>query len=483
MSRRRSRRLRPLLDPLDERCLLSGYTPAEITAAYGLGSVAFPTASGSIEGDGTGETIALIEMDHDPNLSSDLHTFDQAYGLPDPTLTVDNQSGNQTDDGWALEESMDVEWAHAIAPGANILVVEASPGNTNTQALANLMAAVNTANTTPGVAVVSMSWGFSEFPGETTYDSNFMTPGITYIAASGDSTGVDYPAASPYVIGVGGTTLNLDGSGNYSSEIAWSDSGGGYSQYESEPSYQESVQQTGQRSTPDVAFDGDPNTGVEVYETPTTGQGHWQQATQGSWQLVGGTSLGAPSWAGIVAIIDQGRALAGIGSLSGATQTLPSLYDRSADFNSVPASQTDGGGIGFPWGGFGGWGDDWYSPLGTTSAPGSTANTQTGLGSPDGSALIDNLVASSTTVPLTTESLTSIFASTSTPSPIPTPSPTPTPPPTSPGGTKHHHHHKRAVHPAKRAKSHATAIHHKGLVAQKAAIDKKHPDSHDHGKS
>ncbi len=146
-----------------------------------------------MKGDGTGETIALIEMYHDPNLASDLQTFDTAYSLPTPTLNVINQAGSQTDSGWGEEESLDVEWAHAIAPGASILVVEAAPGYTDSQALQNLMTAVSTASSTPGVTVVSMSWGFNEFPGETQYDSDFTTPGITYIAAAGDSPGVDLP--------------------------------------------------------------------------------------------------------------------------------------------------------------------------------------------------------------------------------------------------------------------------------------------------
>ncbi len=144
------------------------YTPAEITAAYGLNAIAFPSSSGSVKGDGTGETIALIEMDHDPNLSSDLHTFDQAYGLPDPTLTVDNQAGSQTDNGWAIEESMDVEWAHADRPRRQHPGGGGRPGELRIpRQLTNLMAAVNAASTTPGVVVVSMSWGFNEFPGET----------------------------------------------------------------------------------------------------------------------------------------------------------------------------------------------------------------------------------------------------------------------------------------------------------------------------
>ena len=109
------------------------------------------------------------------------------------------------------------------------------------------------------------------------------------------------------------------------------DTGGGLSLYEPEPSYQDSVQSTGYRSTPDVSFDADPNTGVSVYViSPNSTSG------QGQWEVFGGTSVGAPSWAGIIAIIDQGRALAGQASLSSATQTLPTLYSApSTAFNKV----------------------------------------------------------------------------------------------------------------------------------------------------
>ena len=164
-----------------------------------------------------------------------------------------------------------------------------------------------------------MSWGFSELANETAFDTHFTTPaghvGITFVAASGDNglkSGAEYPAASPDVLSVGGTTLNLDPAGNDQSETVWQDSGGGYSLYEPEPTYQESEQSTGQRSTSDVAFDGDPNTGVQVFETPLRGG-------PGTWQTVGGTSLGSPAWAAIIAIADQGRSLAGKGSLDGPT--------------------------------------------------------------------------------------------------------------------------------------------------------------------
>ena len=445
-NRRRGLRLRAQIDLLEERCLLSGLTPAQVTAAYGLNA---------LNGNGSGETIALIEAYNDPTIASDLHTFDVAYKLPDPTLKVESQSGTAvsatapTNSGWTEEESLDVEWAHAIAPGANILVVEA-----NNQSIQNLMTAVQRANNTPGVAVVSMSWGFPEFSGETAYDKYFMTPGITYVAASGDSPGVDYPAASPYVLSVGGTTLLLS-SGAYQSESAWIESGGGYSKYEPELSYQAKVQDTGARSTPDVAFDGDPNTGVQVYATLPTRNG-----TQGSWMTVGGTSLGSPSWAGIIAIVDQGRA----GSLDGSTQTLPALYAApSSDFNTVAAAPSHfGGGGGFGFGGFSSFGGLGVSSTTTSTTTG--ANTATGLGTPIGSALVPYLVSYNLTTPVTP--VTGSGGGT-----------TPTPPPNPVGGGFGHHHRltHAGSHTVKSGKTHVEAPARSHHVAQAAVPTKLSP--------
>ena len=484
--RRRGPRLRPFLDQLDDRCLLSGfssnppsgYTPAQITAAYGLNAITFTSSTGStVKGDGTGETIALIEMYHDPNIQSDLATFDATYGLPAPTLTVVDQAGGQTDSGWALEESLDLEWAHAIAPGASILVVEAAPSYSQSQELQNLLSAVNTARNTAGVVAVSMSWGFNEMPNESSLDSYFTTPagheGVTFVAASGDSGVVEYPSASPNVLSVGGTSLNLPGTGTYGSETAWFAGGGGYSLFEKEPSYQATVQTTGARSTPDVAFDADPNTGVEVYSTAPG-------ARSGSWQVVGGTSLGSPSWAGIIAIVDQGRALAGQGSLDGSTLTLPALYAAaSSNFNSVTASTSSYGGFSFggfdPFGGFAGysgssssfWGGFGFGlGLGTTgtTTSGATANTSSGLGSPKGAALIRDLVSSTFTTPLST-----IGSSGSTGTGTAPTSPTEPTKPT--GGSKHHgkrvHIVKHATHPVAKHKlvnqAHTSATHVSGM--------------------
>ena len=403
------RSLRPRLELLDDRCLLSGYSPAQVTSAYGLDAIAFRSAAGGIvTGNGSGETIALIEADHDPSLASDLHVFDRANGLPDPQLTVVNQAGTKTNATWASEETLDVEWAHAIAPGAGILVVEArSPG------LTDLLSAVDTARNIPGVVAISMSWGFNELSFEAGYDAHFTTPagheGITFVASSGDNgarAGAEYPASSPNVLGVGGTTLKLNSSGVVQSETAWNGSGRGNSRYEAEPHYQDAIQSTGWRSTPDVAFDGNPKTGVAVYETPLRGG-------PGTWQRVGGTSLGTPAWAAIIAIVDQGRALAGEGSLDGRTQTLPALYSLpSTDFHSVSAppqsSESSSGGSFNPFGflSMGGTFLRRHARKTRSAGPGSSTglNLSMGLGSPNAPALIADLAASHITMPITTTS-------------------------------------------------------------------------------
>ena len=261
--------------------------------------------------------------------------FDQAYGLPaPPSFTVDNLGATTTNAGWALETALDVEWAHAIAPQANIILVEAASSS-----LTSLMSAVAFAGKQAGVTVVSMSWGASEFRGESSYNSVFTTAaghvGVTYVAASGDtgaSIGPDYPSVSPNVLAVGGTTFALTASGAYSAESGWSGSTGGFSN-QSEPSYQRSTLQSvglnaGVRTTPDVSFVADPATGVSVSDSVAyDGQSGWFQ--------VGGTSLAAPAWAGLIAIVDQGLATGGKSSLTTA-QVLTDLYSLpGSDFNDI----------------------------------------------------------------------------------------------------------------------------------------------------
>src|SRR5262249_28286556 len=143
------------------------------------------------------------------------------FGLPDPVFTKATPQGQPAfDAGWAGEIALDVEWAHAIAPGANILLVEA-----RSSSLTDLLNAVKYAASQPGVSAPSMSWGAGEFAGETVYDSVFTQPGVTYVAAAGDNGawgGAEWPASSPNVLSVGGSTLTLSSTGTYLGETAWS---------------------------------------------------------------------------------------------------------------------------------------------------------------------------------------------------------------------------------------------------------------------
>jgi subtilase family serine protease len=141
-----------------------------------------------------------------------------------------------------------------------------------------------------------MSWGGSEFSGEASNDSHFTKSGVVYFAASGDTGGVTiYPGVSPNVVSAGGTTIHRDSSGNFTSETAWSGTGGGRSRYEPRPAYQNVISAIvgTSRGAPDYSFDADPNSGVSVYDT-TSCQG------MSGWMVFGGTSVASPSLAGIV---------------------------------------------------------------------------------------------------------------------------------------------------------------------------------------
>ncbi|HUO08924.1 MAG TPA: proprotein convertase P-domain-containing protein [Phycisphaerae bacterium] len=328
----------------------SAITPSQMAHAYGMDQIAFAGANG-----GSGQTIAIIDAYDDPNAWTDLQAFDAAYGLPDPpSFKKVSQTGSTTSlpgtdpsgpsgttgtSSWEIEESLDIEWAHAMAPAANIILVECNSTSTT-----NLVAAgVNWARTQVGVSVISMSFGGSESSGETTYDTYFTTPsahtGVTFVASAGDTGApAEYPAASPNVLSVGGTTLTLTGAGDYSNETAWSGTGGGASSYETQPTYQKGIvalQSTTARTTPDVAADADPNSGVAVYDS-------WDYPSN-PWLVVGGTSLAAPLWAGLIAVADQGRATLGLGTLDGKTQTLPMLYALpSSDFHDVTSGTSTG---------------------------------------------------------------------------------------------------------------------------------------------
>jgi len=327
----------------------SGLSPSQVRQAYGLNSISFQ--GGAIAGNGSGQTIAIVSAYDDPTIGTDVRQFDSQFGLPNaPSFIKYYQPGvTQRNSGWALETALDVEWAHAMAPEANLVLVEA-----RTASFSDLFNAVNFARSLSGVVAVSMSWGAGEFFNETAYDSLFTTPaghiggdglpgGITFVAASGDSgawAGVSYPAASPNVLSVGATALTVGSGGNYAGESGWTYSTGGFSALEPAPAYQVGAQLAsgvsyGLRTVPDVAAVGDPATGVSIYDSFSYG-GH------SGWFTVGGTSASAPQWAGLIAVADQGLALAGKGSLGNAQSALYAIstsafHDVTSGFNGYSA--------------------------------------------------------------------------------------------------------------------------------------------------
>ena len=285
-----------------------GYSPAQIRRAYGFDK---------LKNDGKGQVIAIVSAFHSPTSGADLQKFSKTFGLRKihdngtldcaapgvrhPCFQVMYASSFQppVDTGWGLESAIDTQWAHAIAPGADIILVEAASNN-----LADLHLAVAFATSVPRVSVISMSWGTFEFAGEQGFDVFFNAPGVTYLASAGDTGGIPvYPAASPFVIAVGGTTLRLDRKGNRTAETAWINGGGGPSAFSFEPAYQMDYPipfTNNKKGTPDVAMVGDVLTGTSVYSSLGFGG-------QTGWFEAGGTSLSAPLWAGLIALANELR--------------------------------------------------------------------------------------------------------------------------------------------------------------------------------
>ena len=355
-------------EPLAGTASPSGFSPAQIRTAYGFDQVYFQ--NNTIVGDGTGQTIAIVNAYHTPNAASDLAAFSAYYGLPNaPSFVQVDQNGGTaypaTQGGWALETALDVQWVHALAPGANILLVEANTAN-----FSDLFAAVDYARNVPGVSVVSMSWGAGEWAGETFFNQYLTTPvghaGVTFFAAAGNSGGPGvFPAYSPNVVAVGGTSVTLNGSNQIISETAWSGSGGGISQYQAQPSWQNGVvtQSATQRVMPDVAFLGNPNTGVAVYDTFNNSPGT-------PWSKVAGTSFAAPSWASLVAVANQGRTLAGL-PVFDMNALMTRLYTMPAsNFNDITSG----------------------SSTGVSQSAGVGYDAVTGRGTPKAALIVDSLV-------------------------------------------------------------------------------------------
>ena len=331
------------------------YSPQEMQTSYGVSTL---LGDGF---DGKGQTIVIVDSFGSPTIAADLKQFDADYGLQDPPSfevlaplgTVPFDPTNSDMVGWAFETTLDVEWAHAMAPGAKIVLLTSPVTETEgVQGLPEFLALETYALDHHLGNVLSQSWGATEntlldaagqkvIAGFEKLYARARAEHVTVLASAGDngssnqeidattfypSPTVIYPASSPQVSAVGGTSLSADVNGTYQSEVVWNNDtgagGGGVSQVFVEPAWQRLLPRAtqgllgGHRAIPDVAYNADPDTGILVYLS-------WPGFEAG-YYFIGGTSEGAPQWAGIVADFNE---LAGhpLGSLNGKLYLLGAL--------------------------------------------------------------------------------------------------------------------------------------------------------------
>lgn len=297
----------PVSDATTPANLLAGLHPADLRSAYALPS------------QNAGSTVAIVDAYDDPAAESDLAVYRAAFGLPAcSSLTgcfkkVNEQGGTASfpvaNPGWDEEISLDLDMVSAVCPACTILLVEA-----NSSSFDDLGAGVNTA-AKMGATAISNSYYGPEWPDETAYDRDYDHPGIAITVSAGDQDSSFYPAASPNVTAVGGTSLS--GSSGSWSESPWTYTGQGCSLYETKPDWQGDNSCQGKRSTVDVAAVADPQTGVAMYDS-----------TAGGWLVAGGTSVGAPLIAAAYA-------------LSANPQGPAFSYEHASSFNDIPPAGYD----------------------------------------------------------------------------------------------------------------------------------------------
>ncbi|PYI66314.1 protease [Arthrobacter livingstonensis] len=356
----------PKVAPSDAQCRaqigVPCYSPQEIRQAYGLTPLLNKGYTGA------GQTIVIIDSYGSPTLEADLAVFDADFGLPAPPSlkvlaplgTVPFDPSNNDMLGWAEETSLDVQWAHAMAPGAGIVVMTSPVSETEgVQGLPEFLQLEQYAVNHHLGKIVSQSWAATEETLLTTSGRAVMAQfnafyrqstlrGVTFLGSTGDSgtanvavdgstypyPTVNFPAISPWVTAVGGTSLYASTTGAYQSETVWNDgigsaTGGGVSKATAEPFYQRLLPRqdqrilAGQRAVPDISFNADPNTGVLVHLG-------FLGAGNNGYYIFGGTSEGSPAWAGVVADLNQ-RAGFALGFLN------PTLYALGAAKLIYPA--------------------------------------------------------------------------------------------------------------------------------------------------
>lgn len=368
-----AKQTKPAAFPTPSECVanygLACYTPALIRSAYNVPSNLT----------GAGQTIVIVDAYGSPTVASDLHIFDQVFGLPDPKLNIIYPGGSpvfnplqsHSEASWASETSLDVQWAHAIAPGATIDLVIAANNGGNV-----LNNAVKYAIDNHLGNIITLSWGSPEGAirggGNNTQvmqaHQNFLAAkaaGITVFASSGDNgagngysfTNSLYPASDPYVTSVGGTNLFMSDAGEYQSEDVWNDSdpslcpfgcsdgifgatGGAPSRLFAALPFQQALSGNSMRSSSDVGYNASVYTAVLVYLG-------FYPASQDGFYFFGGTSEGSPQWAGIAALADQAAGHA-LGFLSPSLYAIGAGSDYSSDFHDVTVGQNGLFGPGFP---------------------------------------------------------------------------------------------------------------------------------------
>lgn len=349
------------------------YSPQQLWNAYGL----MPLLNAGYNG--TGQTIVIIESFGSPTAEADLKAFDAAYALPDPPSfqvlaplgTVPFDLNNDDQVAWAFETTLDVQWAHAMAPGAAIVVLTSPVDETQgVQGLPEFLELEKYALDNHLGNIISQSWGTAEntlfdtdgrqliFDFETFYRRAAFER-VTVLAGAGDfgSANVDangnfypfptvlFPASSPFVLAVGGTGLHANSAGLFESETVWNDingaTGGGVSQYFAEPFYQYLLPQTVQkqlgthRGIPDVSFNADP---VFTYI------GFYPNAADNGFYTNGGTSESTPAWAGVISVVNQ-LAGAPLGFVNPAVYALGATGQQSEFFHDVTVGNNSANGI------------------------------------------------------------------------------------------------------------------------------------------
>lgn len=348
------------------------YSPQEMQTAYGVSGM---LSNGDT---GKGQTIVIVDSFGSPTIAHDLQVFDAGYGLPNPpSLTVYSPLGtkpfnpsNSAMVGWAFETTLDVEWAHAMAPDARIALMTSPMNETQgVQGMPQFLFLEQWALDHNIGKIISQSWATTEntlfFNGGyqvlKSFDAFYRqaaADNVTVFGSTGDNgvgnpgvngklypfPTVNFPASDPFVTAVGGTTLTADTQGNYQSEVGWSGSGGGVSQYFGQPDFQQdnlpaSVEKTldHHRGIPDISYNADPGSTILVYLS-------FLGKSSAGYYGIGGTSEGSPQWAGITADANQmnGKPL---GYINPDLYAIGNSSQYGSTFHDVTSGNNSSGGI------------------------------------------------------------------------------------------------------------------------------------------